>query len=86
MARASISSCFHELRLLRRLFQQVHSSSRLVLWAAFFSCWFCFAGACWGFFSLPRKDFNANLRRYLTLAVKPERRQGTGSFYCSGAG
>lgn len=40
----------------------------------------------WFFVCLARKDFNANLHHYLTLAVKPERRQGTGSFYCSEVG
>lgn len=33
---------------------------------------------CCFFFCLARKDFNANLHPYLTLAVKLERRQGTG--------
>lgn len=80
MAHASIS----------RLFQQVPSSSGLVLRAAFFLCWFCFGGGSWGlfvclFFCGARKDFKANLPPYLALAVEPERRQGTGSFYCSGA-
>lgn len=51
----------------------------------FFSCvCFVLVGVVGVF--LARKDFNTNLHRYLTLAIKPERRQGTGSFYCSRTG
>lgn len=47
---------------------------------------FVLEGVAGWFFCLTRKDFNANLRPYLALAVKPERRQGAGGFYSSGLG